>query len=69
MNKVTIKSHNQSGGITAQNVTVGQQENNITINKKKKKKLIAIIASIIILIISIAANLTDILDYFNIKLK
>jgi hypothetical protein len=69
-NKVTIKSKNQSGGITAQNVNTGNGEMQFNINseetKKKGKGGISKSLKIIIGIVSFIAALVTILTYLDI---
>lgn len=61
-----IQSHGQTGGITAKNVNIGENNtinSNSSVNKKPKNKL----TKNIVLIIMLAAAVVTVLAYLNIK--
>jgi hypothetical protein len=66
MSKTNITSKNQSGGITAQNVTLGRDTNHFNTpnadNRRKWKKIIFIVGGII----AFLASVVTILAYFDI---
>ena len=62
-----IESHYQSGGITAKNVTIREQQNVTNYPEKKKRKSKNKLIGAIVTIILVTAAIATILWYFNIK--